>query len=103
MDKLYEQTNKGLTVLLPREIDHHAADGIRQEVDRRIVQDGVSAVIFDFKDTTFMDSSGIGLLMGRYKMVSYVGGSIYATGMNEKIKKLLFLANVQKYVHVVDR
>lgn len=99
---MYEQTNQGLTVLLPKEIDHHTADGIRQEVDRRIVQDGVSAIIFDFKNTTFMDSSGIGLLMGRYKMVSYVGGSICATGTNEKIKKLLCLANVQKYVHIVS-
>ena len=99
---MYEQTNQGLTVLLPKEIDHHTADGIRQEVDRRIVQDGVSAIIFDFRNTTFMDSSGIGLLMGRYKMVSYVGGSICVTGANEKIRKLLCLANAQKYVHIVS-
>lgn len=98
---MYEQRNQELTVLLPKELDHHAADGIRREVDRRIEQTGVSAIIFDFRETTFMDSSGIGLLMGRYKMVSYVGGNVYAVGMSEKLKRLLCLANVQKYVHMI--
>lgn len=97
---MYEQTNSGLTVRLPKELDHHSADGIRQEVDKRILQDGVSAIVFDFYQTTFMDSSGVGLLLGRYKMVSYVGGSVYAVRVSDKVEKMLSLANIQKYIHV---
>ena len=97
---MYEQTSRGLTVHLPKELDHHAADGIRSEVDKRIMTSGVSAIFFDFRDTTFMDSSGVGLLLGRYKMVSYVGGSVYALRVSEKLEKMLMLANVQKYVHI---
>lgn len=98
---MYEQTSRGLTVYLPKELDHHTADSIRKEVDRRIVQNGISAVTFDFRNTTFMDSSGIGLLIGRYKMVNYVGGSVCAVGVSEKIEKLLCLANVQKFVQII--
>lgn len=98
---MYEQTSKGLTVYLPKELDHHTADGIRKEVDKRIVQNGISNVVFDFGNTTFMDSSGIGLLMGRYKMVSYVGGTVSAVKVSEKIEKLLAFANVPKFVHVM--
>ena len=97
---MYKQSQGGLMVHLPKELDHHTADRIRQEVDRRIVSYGITAVTFDFQDTTFMDSSGIGLLMGRYKMVSYVGGSVCAVGMSEKLKKLPMLANVQKYIQI---
>lgn len=97
---MYQHTSNGLTVYLPKELDHHTADEIRREVDKRIVQHGISAVIFDFRDTTFMDSSGIGLLMGRYKMVSYVGGSVCAVEVSEKVEKLLKLANVQKFVQI---
>lgn len=98
---MYEQSNKGLTVYLPKELDHHVADGIRKEVDKRIIQNGISVVVFNFGNTTFMDSSGIGLLMGRYKMVNYVGGSVSAVGVSEKIEKLLKFANVQKFVQIV--
>lgn len=97
---MYEQSNRGLTVHLPKELDHHAADEIRKEVDRRIMNQGMSAIYFDFSNTTFMDSSGIGLLMGRYKMVSYVGGQIVVMGASEKITSLLRLANVHKYVTI---
>lgn len=97
---MYTITKEGLMVHLPKELDHHIADGIRKEVDRRIVQNGITAVVFDFEETDFMDSSGIGLLMGRYKMVNYVGGTVYAIHLNDKLKKLLQLANVQQYVHI---
>lgn len=98
---MYEQYNRELTVHLPKELDHHTADGIRQEIDRRIVQNGLSVVTFDFGKTTFMDSSGIGLLIGRYKMVNYVGGCVRAVEVSEKIEKLLRFANVQKFVKII--
>lgn len=97
---MYEQNHQGLTVYLPKEVDHHTVDKIRMEIDRRIIENGVSAIIFNFRDTTFMDSSGIGLLMGRYKLVNYIGGQVCAVKVNEKLKKLLILANVDKYVKI---
>lgn len=97
---MYQQYDSRLTISLPKEIDHHEADGIRKEVDRRIIQNGISVIVFDFRNTTFMDSSGIGLLMGRYKMVNYIGGSVMAINVSKKIEMLLSLAGIQKFVQI---
>ena len=56
-----------LTVRLPEELDHPASDLIRKETDRIMGQTYIKTIIFDFEETTFMDSSGIGLIMGRYR------------------------------------
>ena len=63
----FEKSGTVLTVHLPAELDHPASDEIRRESDRIIGHDYIKNMIFDFSETVFMDSSGIGLLMGRYR------------------------------------
>ena len=99
---MYEQTNKGLTVYLPKELDHHTADGIRKEVDKRIVEKGVSVVIFDFRNTTFMDSSGIGIILGRYRLVHVVGGGIYIVNASPRIQKIIHAAGLDRIVTFIN-
>ena len=99
-DTMYEQFNNGLNVYLPQEVDHYTAEEIRREVDKRIEKGGVSLVTFDFRNTSFMDSSGIGLIMGRYKMVNYIGGSVCVVNVSDKIDRLLKLARVQQFVQI---
>ena len=58
-----------LCVKLPEEIDHHKSAYISENADRLILAEQVSNVVFDFEDTRFMDSSGIGVIMGRYRKI----------------------------------
>ena len=63
----YQIEENCLTIFLPKELDHHQTEEIRREADRQIERNHVKYVIFDFGETSFMDSSGIGVMMGRYR------------------------------------
>ena len=53
-----------LCIRMPKEVDHHGAAGIREHADKLLLDDKVRNIVFDFEDTTFMDSSGIGIIIG---------------------------------------
>ena len=71
-----EQKEDKLIAYLEGELDHHAAAPIRQQIDDALMQQKPKKLIIDFGDLTFMDSSGIGLVMGRYKTASEVGATL---------------------------
>ena len=85
----YEVQENCLTIFLPGELDHHNAEEIRKRSDYLIDQNHIRYVIFDFTDTTFMDSSGIGVIMGRYKRIYMLGGEVCAVHTSERMKKIL--------------
>ncbi len=91
-----------LVVRLPEEIDHHRAGYICEQADRYIAGEQVKNVVFDFENTRFMDSSGIGIIMGRYKRISCFGGKVYAVHMDRQIKRVLSLSGIDKYVEMVN-
>ena len=66
MDELLEVKGSTLTVYVPEELDHHYAEQIRVESDRILARQNIRQIVFDFRRTAFMDSSGIGVIMGRY-------------------------------------
>ena len=67
-------------------------DEIRREADAVIDRNHIKYVIFDFDKTDFMDSSGIGVIMGRYKTISLIGGEVWAVHANDRIRKILTLS-----------
>ena len=69
----YQIKENCLTIFLPAEVDHHNAEEIKREADKVIEEQHIKYVIFDFGRTNFMDSSGIGLLMGRYRALGMRG------------------------------
>lgn len=91
-----------LVVKVPKEVDHCFADGIREEVDRRIQMEDIKILEFDFQETEFMDSSGVGLLMGRYKLMRALGGEVIITHAGERMKKVLMLSGVHKIIPMED-
>lgn len=91
-----------LMVKMPEEIDHHKAGYLCENADSYIVSEEVYHVVFDFEDTRFMDSSGIGIIMGRYKKISCFGGKVYALHPDRQIKRILFMAGLHKVVEIVD-
>ena len=79
-----------------------ADDGKLLEADAVIDRNHIKYVIFDFDRTDFMDSSGIGVIMGRYKTVSLIGGEVWAVHTNARIKKLLMLSGVTKIMQIYE-
>ncbi len=98
----YQVEENCLTIFLPGELDHHNAEEIRKESDRLIEEKHIKCVIFDFQETNFMDSSGIGVIMGRYKMVYLLGGEVWAVHTNERMKKILTMSGVTKIIQMYE-
>ena len=91
-----------LTIFLPGELDHHNAEEIRRESDRLIERNHIRYVIFDFRETNFMDSSGIGVIMGRYKRVYLLGGEVFAVHANRRMKQILTMSGIAKIMQIYE-
>lgn len=98
----YQVQENCLTIHLPQEVDHHNAEEIKRNADRLIDRNHIRYVIFDFKETLFCDSSGIGVIMGRYKKVYLLGGEVCAVHANERMKKILKMSGVTKIIHIFE-
>lgn len=96
----FQIRQKSLVIRMPRELDHHSAEHIRREADRLITEKNINQVEFDFRNTDFMDSSGIGVIMGRYQNIRLLGGMVTATHVNDRIFKVLQLAGVTKVIGI---
>ncbi len=59
-------------------------------------------VIFDFNSVSFMDSAGIGLLLGRYKIVNMLGGEVALINVKKSVKKVLDMCGILKLIHIYD-
>lgn len=90
-----------LCIRMPREVDHHGAAGIRESADRLIMDDKVRNIVFDFEDTTFMDSSGIGIIIGRYRKISCFGGKVYAINTSDRVRRLLKTSGMSAIIEVL--
>ena len=99
---MLQTTKQGdaLTVYLTGEIDHCVAEGLRNEIEMLIVAHDPHRLILDFSQVSFMDSSGIGLIMGRYRALGMKQGCILAEGVNEHIQRLLRLSGVHRYMEI---
>lgn len=100
-DYIYMVSGSNLVISLNAELDHHLADEMREVIDEIIDDRGVTRVIIDFSKIGFMDSAGIGLIMGRYKKVRDKG-SISVVGANESIKRILLISGLHKIVYIYD-
>lgn len=91
-----------LMIRLPEEIDHYGAGFICENADRHLLREEVQNVVFDFENTQFMDSSGIGIIMGRYRKIACFGGRVYAIHVNRQIERILKLSGLNKIVEVLE-
>ena len=101
MEEMYAVKDNCLFVMMPKEMDHHKADAIRMKIDEYLLDHRAQNVIFDFENTRFMDSSGIGLIVGRYKKVSCFGGKIVAMHVNARIQKILLMSGLKDMIEIV--
>ncbi|MEE1517596.1 MAG: anti-sigma factor antagonist, partial [Lachnospiraceae bacterium] len=92
----YEIDNETLKVILPNEVDHCNTVSIRKEADLHIYSGRVKNVEFDFTNTKFMDSSGIGMIMGRHKLIKPLGGKIILTGVKDNVERIINVSGLYK-------
>ncbi len=89
-------TGEVLTVYLQGEIDHHSAKSMREEIDNAVNFNMPSLLILDFSEVTFMDSSGIGLVMGRFKNLQKSGAKLNLSNLSGSIYKIMKLAGIDR-------
>lgn len=99
MEVLYEVRGDNLLIFLPEELDHHNAKIITEQSDWYIISNQIKNIIFNFKRTNFMDSSGIGVIMGRYKLIKSRGGEITVTNINQSIDRIFTISGLYKLVN----
>ena len=82
------------------DLDHHVTNEIKESIDTMIDRGIVKNIDFDFSSTGFMDSSGIGLIMGRYKKILPLGGKISVLGMNPTIERIIRISGIHKIIRM---
>ena len=101
--QMYEIRENCLVIRLPEELDHHAAQNIRRNADVYLCDNRVQQIVFDFERTKFMDSSGIGLLVGRNEKISYLGGRTIVTNACPRIEKILQFAGLDQELCILHQ
>lgn len=98
----FQVIDKCLMVKMPEEVDHYRSSYICEETDRRIMREEIEHVVFDFEDTRFMDSSGIGIIMGRYKKMKFLGGGVMIIHPDKVITRMLHMAGINRYIQIME-
>lgn len=97
-------THKGTTLVVDinGEVDHHSAEYIRQKVDVELIKATSKNVIFDFSKVGFMDSSGIGVIIGRYKYIQKLNGKAVVINASPQIRRIFEMAGLLKIIPIYD-
>lgn len=94
----FSQNRGSLVVTLLGELDHHSSESVRIKIDNKIDELGVKTLIFDFSGVNFMDSSGIGVVIGRFRKISEFGGRVGIINLTPQIKKVFELGGLFKII-----
>ena len=95
------KSEKGMAIaVLKGEIDHHSAKTAREQLDSFIINMQPDVLAMDMSAITFMDSSGIGLIMGRQKLMKECGGRLEVRSPQESIRRVLRLAGIERIVRI---
>ena len=100
MNIKYDEMDKLLTCQITEEIDHHTTEKIRRILDDEIERYIPKRMVFDFDKVSFMDSAGIGMILGRYKMIRMLGGSMEMINVNSNVKKIFEMSGIPKIIQI---
>ena len=98
MESIYQKNDKRLICEISEDIDECVVQKIRRRLDNEIERYMPKEVIFDFNKVSFMDSAGIGLLIGRYKLVDMLGGKVEVTNLTTPVRKIFEMSGVLKII-----
>lgn len=100
MNLEFIESGQALTIKLKGELDHHSADESRVLIDEKLNAGKFNKIVIDFKSLDFIDSSGIGFVIGRYKAIRKKGGVIEIINANKKIRKILDMSGIGKIIEI---
>ena len=98
----YEISQRCLIIRLYSELDHHNAVKIKEKSDKLIDRNNIKHIIFDFSGASFMDSAGIGVIMGRYRKVIFIGGKTAVANVNSSVDRIFRLSGLYKIIEKYD-
>jgi stage II sporulation protein AA (anti-sigma F factor antagonist) len=93
-----KQRNKVLYIKIAGDLDHHSAVKLRDKIDSEFERTSSRHIIFDFSQIEFMDSSGIGMVIGRHKNAEKVGGTVSIAGMCAEITRIYQISGLAKII-----
>lgn len=96
-----ENKNGALVISFKGEIDHSATLDVRERIDELIKRGGFDYMVIDLKDISFMDSAGIGLIMGRYKKLRSGNKPLFLRNVSPSVDKILKISGLYKLVNVI--
>lgn len=102
MHLTFKKTGQTLVVSMAGELDHHNAVNVREEIDRRFSTSNAKNLVFNLQKLAFMDSSGLGILIGRYKTVSAMGGKTAIAAPSLLTRRLIELAGVHRIIPIYE-
>ena len=102
MECIYVPRDKLLTLKISEEIDENCTDKLRRKIDNEITRFLPRKVIFDFSNVSFMDSAGIGMLLGRYKVIKMLGGNLELSNVNNQVRKVFEISGILKIIPIVN-
>ncbi len=102
MESKFYEKDKLLVFKITDEIDDFSVQKIRRRADYEIERYMPKRVVFDFNNVSFMDSAGIGLIIGRYKFANMLGGKLEVTNLTDSVKKIFEMSGILKLIPVTD-
>lgn len=100
MEVKYQILKNRLIVYLKDDIDHHTAEQLKESIDSLISTSDITMLLIDFGSVNFIDSSGIGLILGRYKKMLSIDGKIQIINTNRRVKRILHMASIETLMPV---
>ena len=91
-----------LKIYIIGEIDHHSSATLRKEIDRIILSYSPKTVVLNFKKVTFCDSSGIAVVLGRYKLMNKLGGQLFLENLPRQVDSIFKLSGLNKLVTIKE-
>ena len=102
MESIYKKEDKLLIFKITEEIDECNVQKLRRKADYDIERYMPKRVIFDFDSVTFMDSAGIGLIIGRYKIANMLNAKLEIANLSQTVKKIFEMSGILRLIPVVD-
>lgn len=102
METIFEMKDDILIAKLFGEIDHHVAEKIRTDIDKTMDMYKAKNLVFDFAKVSFMDSSGVGIVLGRFKKINTKDGQVVICGCDKFVERILYMSGVFSLIKKVD-
>lgn len=99
-DVIFSEEGGRLTAHIVCEVDHHTAKPMREKIDRMLFEAKPNFLIIDLSGVEFMDSSGLGLILGRVEKATAIGAEVVLIGASKRIMKLISLSGIERVRHL---